>query len=331
MNSSEYTRFTSLLSKAGGDFVPSSTSSRIGTEANPFNAVHSQNAFVQNLTVDGSIVLYGTPGANGMVLTSQGGNQAPSWNLPMGATGPMGTTGVTGTSGVAGIASNTGATGPIGSQGPQGLAGIASNTGATGPVGSRGPEGLAGNASNTGASGPTGPQGLSGPTGIIGPTGMTGPIGITGITGATGEIGRTGFTGSTGPLGYTGPQGVAFSYLSNERLNIASAASTQITTETISVNPNAVVMIQMNPAVFTAVTGNNLQLIEIFATTSTSESYKLAYVNLSPTLASYTVGGTASIRNVTNSSITLTLNIRITLTNSSAVNISSFHYNFFFF
>jgi hypothetical protein len=182
--------------------------------------------------------------------------------------------------------------------------------------------------------GPIGITGITGATGEIGRTGFTGstgPIGLTGITGATGEIGRTGFTGSTGPLGYTGPQGVAFSYLSNERLNIASAASTQITTETISVNPNAVVMIQMNPAVFTAVTGNNLQLIEIFATTSTSESYKLAYVNLSPTLASYTVGGTASIRNVTNSSITLTLNIRITLTNSSAVNISSFHYNFFFF
>ena len=138
------------------------------------------------------------------------GNAGPQ-GIPGPAGGPTGDTGNTGPQGDTGNTGpqgDTGNTGPTGSQGPQGLTG---DTGPTGEKGDTGPTGVQGPQGLTGDTGPTGEKGEKGDTGNTGPhgdTGNTGPQGDTGNTGPQGDTGNTGPQGIQGNTGDTGPQGI---------------------------------------------------------------------------------------------------------------------------
>jgi hypothetical protein len=171
---------------------------------------------------------------------------------------------------------------------------VAGITGPTGPQGTTGPTGVAGPTGATGPQGATGPAGYvgsdgsTGATGPVGPSGATGPAGE-GSTGATGPAGPTGATGATGPAGAgstgaTGPGGGA------SPITVTETSATSLTLSSANYNT------------FFYITNYAFNAVTLPATTSTSAG-----------------GNYWTLRNATQSYLSITITNTLTLTSPLSI------------
>lgn len=163
-----------------------------------------------------------------------------------------------------------------------GIIGPTGFTGPTGPTGNTGPIGadsdVTGPTGWTGNTGPTGPANdVTGPTGPTGPRGTDGIIGVNGATGPTGPLG----TGPTGPTGSTGPTG------------IGGGASKIVVVENTGTSQT---LSSANYNTFFYLTNSGFNAVTLPATTATSDG-----------------GNYWTLRNATNTSLSITLTNTLTL------------------